>query len=74
MGGDSNSNDKRSSLDFFVPPEEGASVNDGDDANSYLERRLQKHKDYLKAAKNAQRTIDTLKQTQVSLDKAKNQK
>ena len=71
MGGDSNSDGKRSSLDFFVPPGAEKTDTGGEDAQSYLERRLQKHRDYLKTAKTAQRTIDDLNRTQENLDQAR---
>jgi hypothetical protein len=70
MSDESNSDGKRSSLDFFVPPEQGT-VNSGDDAQAYLERRLQKHKDYLRTARHAQKSIDGLRATQEHIEKAR---
>jgi hypothetical protein len=64
MNGDKGSDSKRTSLDLFVPPEENiAGEAESDDAQSYLERRRQKHKDYLKTAKDAQRSIDYIKKS-----------
>lgn len=74
MGGKSGSDDKRSSLDFFVPPEQtkpGSTGRSDDDARAYLEQRRQKHRDYLKAAKNAQRTISDLEKAQETLERAR---
>lgn len=71
MSGDSNSEGKRSSLDLFVPPDESKREDGGDDAETYLERRRQKHRDYLKAAKHAQKSIESLKHTQEAMEKAR---
>jgi hypothetical protein len=71
MGGDSNSDSKRASLDFFVPPDTSKPEIGGNDAQSYLEQRRQQHRNYLKTAKNAQKTIEDLRKKQEAIEKAR---
>lgn len=58
-------------MDLFVPPSDGAASAGGDDAQSYLEQRRQKHLDYLKTAKKAQRSIDSIRKTEETIEKAR---
>jgi hypothetical protein len=75
MGEESGSDEKRSSMEFFDPPaasksnRPGAPTSDakgkGDGSDqSYLEERIQRHKEYLMVAKRSQRTIDSLRKQQ----------
>lgn len=72
MSGESNDQGKRSSLDFFVPPGESRPADEApDDARSYLEQRRQKLQQYVREAKEAQRTIDNIRRTEEALAKVK---
>ncbi|MDG2285247.1 MAG: hypothetical protein P8N43_06935 [Alphaproteobacteria bacterium] len=80
MSGESGSDQKRSSMELFDPPTTskgslpGAPTSDDkskDDGSnqSYLEERIQRHKEYLMVAKQSQRTIDSLRKQQELKDK-----
>jgi hypothetical protein len=72
MGDKLGTDEKRSSMEFFDPPaaskgsRPGAPTSDakgkGDGSDqTYLEDRIQRHKEYLMVARQSQRTIDSLR-------------
>ena len=63
--------DKKVSLDNFIPPAKGSNKNT-DEAKIFMKERQKKHQKYLKTALNTQKKIGKISQTEELIESVRN--
>lgn len=63
--------EKKVSLDNFIPPAKGSNKNT-DEATIFMKERLKKHQKYLKTALNTQKKIGKISQTEALIESVRN--
>jgi hypothetical protein len=63
--------DKKVSLDTFIPPSDQINKNT-DEATIFMKERQKKHQKYLKTALNTQKKIEAISQTEALIESVRN--
>jgi hypothetical protein len=63
--------EKKVSLDNFIPPSKETNKNN-DEATIFMKERQKKHQKYLKTALNTQKKIGTISQTEALIESVRN--
>ena len=63
--------EKRVSLDNFIPPSKETNKNT-DEATIFMKERQKKHQKYLKTALNTQKKIEAISQTEALIESVRN--